>query len=228
MSGNATSLDDGVAQRRQLDTLGDCDPFDVFGWDHTMAPQGRPAIQDRYTTLIRITQVHNRGDPQLPSLLALNRARDAFLESWENVVRRTRGRNSNTWNPDAPMDFRALRRPRPSRPATHPTTPTRNRPPPSHYAPLQASTSRSAPTFRVNTGTGGWSSRRSQSPETSHFATRTPRSARVRSPSGHISAGDSDDDVIITKVLKTPSKTKPSRDNQGKYSPLPSISELAS
>lgn len=110
MSGNATSLD-GAAQRRQLDTLTDFDPFDVFGWDHAMAPQGEPTIPDRYTTLVRITQVHNRGDPQLPSLAALNRARDAFVESWTNVVRRTRGRKLNTWNPDAPMDFQALRRP---------------------------------------------------------------------------------------------------------------------
>ena len=74
-----------------------------------MGPQSEPTIQDRYTTLVRITQVHNRGDPQLPSLAALNRARDAFVESWVNVVRRTRGRKLNTWNPDAPMDFQALK-----------------------------------------------------------------------------------------------------------------------
>lgn len=139
MSGNVTSLGDGVALRRQVDTLTDFDPFDIFGWGHTMAPQDRPAMRDRYTTLVRITQVYNRGDLQIPSLAALNRFRDAFLESWANVVRRTRGRNSDTWNPDISMDFQALRRPRPSRTTTSPMTSTRSRPLSSHRAAPQAS-----------------------------------------------------------------------------------------
>ncbi len=120
-----------------------------------------------------------------------------------------------------PWTSKPSRRPRPFRATTYPTLHMRNRPPPSYHTPPQASTPHLAPTFRANTGTGGWSSRRSHSPEASRSAICTPCSGRVRSIPIRAFAGHSDDDIIITDVLKIPSKTKPSRDSRGKYSPLP-------